>query len=93
MLPSSQDSFSKAPAIVAKAGRLMAYSVPSNMRFTLSTLTVGSPKTPRNRPLVHWAMMSRTSPSLLPVAFARRGTWYSAASGDLGIEAGTGAGH
>lgn len=52
----------------------LTYSAPSSIRFTLSTLTVGSPNTPRNRPLVHWAMISRTSPSLLPVAFARRGT-------------------
>ena len=29
----------------------LTYSAPSSIRFTLSTLTASSPKTPKNRPL------------------------------------------
>ena len=47
--------------------RSFTYSTPSSIRFTLSTLTVGSPNTPRKRPLVHAAMMSCTKGRFLGV--------------------------
>ena len=48
--------------------------IPSSMRLTFKTLTRGSPKRPRKRPVVHFSMMSRTTASLWPLAFAMRAT-------------------
>ena len=53
------------------------------MRFTLSTFTRASPKMPNCGCSVHFSMMARISSSLLPVLFAKRSTWYSAAAGEM----------
>ena len=48
--------------------------IPSSIRLTSSTLTVSSPKMPRNRPSVQFWMISRTSSSVISFAFAMRAT-------------------
>ena len=44
--------------------------IPSSIRLTSNTLTVSSPKIPRNRPSVHFRMILRTSSSVISFAFA-----------------------
>ena len=59
------------------------YRIPSNIKLTLRTFTVGSPIIPRKRPVVHSFIMPRTLSSLIPFSRARRLTWYSAAAGEI----------
>lgn len=60
------------PPVVPRFDRLTpaprhSVRIPSSARFTLSTFTVGSPNTPRKRPVVYRAMICRTSSSVFPV--------------------------
>src|SRR5579859_4599763 len=55
----------------------------SSARFSLSTLTRGSPKMPRSRPVMFFLIRSRTVCSDTERVFATRGAWANAASGEM----------
>ena len=56
------------PLSVMLASRKYYHGNASSVRFTLRTLTAGSPKTPRNLPFVFFAIAERTAVSSMPRA-------------------------
>src|SRR5262245_7504306 len=56
---------------------------PSRARLRLSTLTLGSPRRPSVRPSTWLSTNARTCASGRPRAFATRGTWKYADSGEM----------
>ena len=66
---------------------------PSRARFSVSTFTPGSPRTPRSRPSVFCSINSRTLPSLRAARFCHaRGLELGVAQTDVRIEAAAGCG-
>src|SRR5258705_6712533 len=56
------------------------FAARSSARLSLSTLTRGSPRTPKVRPVVLFATTPRTVSSATPRVLATRRIWYSAAA-------------
>jgi hypothetical protein len=71
-----------APEVMgAEAPVFFAGNALSKARLSLTTLTCGSPSTPRKRPAVFSATRRRSCSSATPWAFATRGIWNRAAAG------------
>src|SRR5262249_788332 len=67
----------------SKASSRYRAAAPSSAKLSANTFTRGSPRRPRMRPSTCWSTSWRTRSSGMLRAFATRGTWKSAAAGEI----------